>query len=195
MCLTLQSTTNIEGFFFSQDNNSITFVPDPSQTSFTLSAPFEKLVGKLILTSHYVAKDVLLPYWSHYTISADIQQRLKEIKWLFFALYRVNICCHNKWGEAKNRACHLFHLLPSLLFTSVDAYATLLDMWIQQLGPQTTWKLLLLTDLRDDLFKCICSAATNYNTTSTQLTQFPNSWEITANYTSDDISSMASFNT
>jgi hypothetical protein len=182
----------LKEIFFSQDNNSIAFVRDPGQTSFTLSTPLEKLVGQLILTSHYVAKDVLLPYWSHYTVSSDIQLRLEEITSLFFALYRVTVCCHNKWGEAKNRACHSFHLLPSHLFTSVDPYATLLDLWIQQLGPQTTWKLLMLTDLRNDLFKCISSAATNYNTTSTQLTQSPNGGQINANYPSDDISSMTS---
>jgi hypothetical protein len=102
MCASLYNLLQtLKEIFFSQDNNSIAFVLDPGQTSFTLCAPLEKLVGQLILTSHYVAKDVLLPYWSHYTISPDIQQRLEKITSLFFALYRVNICCHNKWGEAK----------------------------------------------------------------------------------------------
>jgi hypothetical protein len=182
----------LKEIFFSQNNNSIAFVLDQGQTSFTLSTPLEKLVGQLILTSHYVAKDVLLPYWSHSTISSDIQQRLEEITSLFFAFYRVNICFHNNWGVAKNRACHSFRLFPSHLFTSVDPYATLLDMWIHQLGPQTTWKLLMSTDLRNDLFKRITSAATNYTTTTTQLTQFPSSGQITANYPCDDISSTSS---
>lgn len=186
----LLQTLNV--IFFSGDNNSISFLLDHGQKRFTLSTPLEKLVGKIIITSHNVAKHVLLPYWSNYTISSLTQQRLEETTVLLFALYRVDTRYCSKWSVANNDACYSFQLLPLHLFASIDPHATLFDKWIRQLGPQTAWKLVMSTNLRNDLFKYISSAAPNYTTTIAKLTQFPSSGTISATYQYGNISSTSS---